>query len=104
LTSRKEVNFDVIPHYPDSHIGDLSYWRWGARGSARETGKCAGAQNCCRENVPGLKIVAGYGAYTEHTLYYVVEADDYDTVEKFLLPGFKLCKATITPVSRFFGE
>jgi hypothetical protein len=54
--------------------------------------------------VPGLKIVAGYGAYTEHTLYYVVEADDYDTVEKFLEPGFKLCKATITPVSRFFGE
>jgi hypothetical protein len=56
------------------------------------------------KNVPGLKIVAGYGAYTEHTLYYVVEADDYDTVEKFLLPGFKQCKATITPVSRFFGE
>ncbi len=56
------------------------------------------------ENVPGLKIVAGYGAYTEHTLYYVVEADDYDTVEKFLEPGFKLSKATITPVSRFFGE
>ena len=56
------------------------------------------------ENVPGLKIVAGYGAYTEHTLYYVVEADDYDTVEKFLEPGFKQCKATITPVSRFFGE
>ena len=56
------------------------------------------------ENVPGLKIVAGYGAYTEHTLYYVVEAADYDTVEKFLVPGFKQCKATITPVSRFFGE
>ncbi len=56
------------------------------------------------ENVPGLKIVAGYGAYTEHTLYYVVEAADYDTVEKFLLPGYKQCKATITPVSRFFGE
>jgi hypothetical protein len=56
------------------------------------------------ENVPGLKIVAGYGAYTEHTLYYVVEADDYDTVEKFLEPGFKLWQAPITPVSRFFGE
>ncbi len=56
------------------------------------------------ENVPGLKIVAAYGAYTEHTLYYVVEAADYDTVEKFLVPGFKQCKATITPVSRFFGE
>jgi hypothetical protein len=56
------------------------------------------------ENVPGIKIVVAYGAYTEHTLYYVVEADDYNTVEKFLTPGFKRCKATITPVSQFFGE
>ena len=56
------------------------------------------------ENVPGLKIVAAYGAYTEHILYYIVEADDYAAVEKFLTPGFKRCKATITPVSRFFGK
>ncbi len=56
------------------------------------------------EKVPGLKIVAAYGAFTEHTLYYVVEADGYDTVEKFLIPGFKRCRATITPVSQFFGE
>ena len=56
------------------------------------------------ENVPGLKIVAAYGAYTEHILYYVVEADDYDTVEKFLTPGFRRCSAMITPVSQFFGE
>jgi hypothetical protein len=44
--------------------------------------------------VAGLKIVAACGAYTEHILYYVVEADDYDAVEKFLTPGFKRCKAT----------
>jgi len=56
------------------------------------------------ENVPGLKMVAGYGAYTEHTLYYIVEADDYDTVERFLTPGFKRSTATITPVCEFFGE
>ncbi len=56
------------------------------------------------ENVPGLKIVAAYGAYTEHTLYYILEAGDYGTVEKFLTPGFKRCKAIITPISQFFGE
>ena len=56
------------------------------------------------ENVLGLKIVAAYRAYTEHTLYYIVEADDYDAVEKFLTPGFQRCKATITPVSQFFGK
>ncbi len=55
------------------------------------------------ETIPGLHIVAAYGAYTEHTLYYLVESDDYDTVEKFVLPGFRRCKATITPVSQFFG-
>ena len=56
------------------------------------------------ENVPGLKIVAAYGAWTEHILYYIVEASDYDAIEKFLEPGFKRCAATITPVSQFFGE
>ncbi len=54
------------------------------------------------ENLPGLKILSAYGAYTEHTLYYVVEADDYGSVEKFLIPGFKRSRATITPVSQFF--
>lgn len=54
-----------------------------------------------REKVPGLKVLGAYGAYTEHTLYYIVEASDYDTVEKFLTPGFKRCSAVITPVSKF---
>ncbi len=49
----------------------------------------------------GLKIVTGFAAYTDHVLYYLVEADDYDAVEKFLTPGFKRCAATITPVSKF---
>jgi hypothetical protein len=48
--------------------------------------------------------MAAYGAYTEHVLYYIVEADDYDAIEKFLTPGFKRCTATITPVSQFFGK
>jgi hypothetical protein len=55
------------------------------------------------ENVPELKIVAAYGAWSEHILYYIVEADDYDTVNKFLTPGFKRCSASISPVSQFFG-
>ena len=53
------------------------------------------------ENVPGLKVVAGYAAYTEHTLYYLVEADDYVAIEKVLIPGFKRCTSMITPVSKF---
>lgn len=53
------------------------------------------------ENVPGLKVLGAYGAYTEHTLYYLVEAGDYDAAEKLVVPGFKRCTAKITPVSRF---
>lgn len=53
------------------------------------------------ERVAGLKIVAGFAAHTEHILYYLVEADDYDALQKFLTPGFKRCKSTITPVTKF---
>ncbi len=53
------------------------------------------------EEIKGLKVVTGFAAYTDHVLYYLVEADDYDAVEKFLTPGFKRCTATITPVSKF---
>lgn len=51
-----------------------------------------------------VAIGGNRGVFIEHTLYYIVEANDYDTVEKFLIPGFKRCKATITPVSQFFGQ
>ncbi|MBI2909876.1 MAG: hypothetical protein HYX92_19735 [Chloroflexi bacterium] len=55
-------------------------------------------------NVPGLEVLAAYGAYSEHTLYYVVEADNYEAMDKFLRPGFKRCTSTITPISQFLGE
>lgn len=53
------------------------------------------------KKVTGLKVVTAFAAYTEHVLYYLVEASDYDTVEKFLTPGYKRCAAVITPVSKF---
>ncbi len=50
--------------------------------------------------IKGLKIVAAFAAYTDHVLYYLVEADDYDPIEKFLTPGFKKCSAMVAPVSK----
>jgi hypothetical protein len=50
-------------------------------------------------NVQGLKLRARYGAFAEHTIYYIVEADDLDAVNEFLFPGFMRCTCTITPVS-----
>lgn len=49
--------------------------------------------------VPGVKLIAMYGAFTEHVIYLIVEANDIDALHKFLLPGMKTCTAKITPVS-----
>ncbi len=50
-------------------------------------------------NVEGVKLRAMYGAFSEHVIYYIVEADSLDVINEFLLPGFKRCTCTITPVS-----
>jgi muconolactone delta-isomerase len=49
--------------------------------------------------VPGVRLVGRYGANAEHTLYYLVETDDWQALHRFLLPGFKRATCTITPVS-----
>lgn len=48
--------------------------------------------------VEGVKLRARYGAFSEHVIYYVVEADRLDAIQQFLVPGFKRCTCTITPV------
>ena len=45
----------------------------------------------------GLKLIGRYGANAQHTMFYIVEADDVNALQKFLFPGFKRCTATITP-------
>ena len=49
-------------------------------------------------NVEGLKLRTMYGAFAEHTIYYIVEADNLAAIHRFLLPGFTRCSCTITPV------
>ena len=48
----------------------------------------------------GAKLRAMYGAFPEHVIYYIVEAEDIEAVEGFLMPGFKRCTSKITPVSQ----
>ena len=67
----------------------------------------AGGREALHEDpskVEGLKVHMAFAAYTEHVLYYLVEAEGYEPVEKFLTPGFKRCKASITPVNPFLGR
>jgi hypothetical protein len=47
----------------------------------------------------GATLRAMYGAFAEHTIYYIVEADSIQAVNRFLMPGFKRCECEITPVS-----
>ncbi len=49
--------------------------------------------------VEGIKLIGRYGANAQHTLFFIVEADDVDAIHKFLFPGFERCTSTITPVS-----
>lgn len=47
----------------------------------------------------GVKLLAMYGAFAEHTIFYIVEADDLAAVDKFLDPGWLRCTSKVTPVS-----
>lgn len=49
--------------------------------------------------VEGVKLRAMYGAFPQHVIYYIVEADSLEAIHKFLDPGWMRCTATITPVS-----
>ncbi len=49
-------------------------------------------------NVEGVKLRAMYGAFSEHVIYFIVEADSLGAIHQFLLPGFKRCTCKITPV------
>jgi hypothetical protein len=46
-----------------------------------------------------VKLRTMYGAFSQHLIYYIVEADSLEAISKFLDPGFKGCTVTITPVS-----
>jgi hypothetical protein len=51
------------------------------------------------KTVEGVELQAVYGAFMEHVVYLIVEADDITQLNRFLLPGMKVCKSKITPVS-----
>lgn len=58
-----------------------------------------GSRSLIDTSVTDVKLVGMYGAFMEHAIYLIVEANDIDMLNKFLLPGMKRCTTTITPVS-----
>ena len=58
-----------------------------------------GSETLYDPNAKGAKLKAMYGAFSEHVIYYIVEADSLGAVHKFLDPGWLRCTCTVTPVS-----
>jgi hypothetical protein len=58
-----------------------------------------GSKTLYNASAEGVKLKAMYGAFSQHVIYYVVEADSLQAVHKFLDPGFMRCTCVITPVS-----
>ena len=58
-----------------------------------------GSKTLYNAKAEGVTVKGMYGAFSEHVIYYVVEADSLAAVHDFLDPGWTRCTATITPVS-----
>jgi hypothetical protein len=58
-----------------------------------------GSNSLFDPSVEGVKVIGRYGANAEHTMFFIVETDDWQALHRFLLPGFKRATCTITPVS-----
>lgn len=58
-----------------------------------------GSKTLYNPKVEGVKLRAMYGVFSQHVIYYIVEADSLGAIHKFLDPGWTRCTCTITPVS-----
>ncbi len=58
-----------------------------------------GSKALYNPNAEGVKLRTILGAFSEHVIYYIIEADSLEAIHKFLDPGWMLCTCTITPVS-----
>ncbi len=57
-----------------------------------------GSETLYNPKVKGVKLRARYGAFSQHVIYYIVEADSLQAIHKFVDPGWVRCTCTITPV------
>jgi hypothetical protein len=78
----------MLFHITQSHTADLC---------PKDEG---GSKTLYNPDAEGVKLVAMYGAFPEHVIYYIVEAEAAEAIEGFLLPGFKRCTSRVSPVSQ----
>jgi hypothetical protein len=47
----------------------------------------------------GLTVKGRWGAWSRHTIWYLVEADNFEAIHGFLRPGLTRCTCTVEPVA-----
>ena len=57
-----------------------------------------GADVLMDKNVQEVTVKGRWGAWTHHTIWYLVEADDLGAIQRFLDPGMKRSTRTVAPL------
>tara|TARA_B100000315_G_scaffold234745_2_gene249057 strand:- start:2315 stop:2566 length:252 start_codon:yes stop_codon:yes gene_type:complete len=57
-----------------------------------------GSDVLCNKDAKGITLKGRWGAWSHHTVWYLVEADDFTAIQGFLDPGMKRSTATVEPV------
>jgi len=57
-----------------------------------------GSDALINKNAPGVTVKGRWGAWSHHTIWYLVEADSLDAIQRFVNPGMQRCTCTVEPV------
>ncbi len=57
-----------------------------------------GSDTLINKNAPGVTVKGRWGAWSQHIIWYLVEADSVDGIHSFVEPGMKRCTSTVSPV------
>ncbi len=57
-----------------------------------------GADVLIDKTAQDVTLKGRWGAWSHHTIWYLVEADDLEPIQRFLDPGMKRCTCTVEAV------
>ncbi len=57
-----------------------------------------GSETLIEKNAQGIKVKGRWGAWSHHKIWYLVEADELQAIQRFLDPGMKRATSTVEPV------
>ncbi|MEE9249314.1 MAG: DUF3303 family protein [Dehalococcoidia bacterium] len=57
-----------------------------------------GAKVLIDKDAQGVTLKGRWGAWSRHTIWYLVEADNLEAIQHFLDPGMKRSTCTVEPV------